>query len=194
MDRHYTPARYTSASTAEHPPFYTALTPGRGSPEPAGAYPTSDASPRRAAHIRLPDEAYGNTGYYNSGSQNTYHQVPAGYISTGYVATSTDVLVSAATQRLQSASFTLPCSMCGSRTPGQCFVVCAVTGEENSNCAHVRALALEREREMASASGRDPDYSTTSNSNTTSYDERHLTAPSEPRRRSGSSREYYARR
>ena len=130
MDRHYTPARYTSASTAEHPPFYTALTPGRGSPEPAGAYPTSDASPRRAAHIRLPDEAYGNTGYYNSGSQNTYHQVPAGYISTGYVATSTDVLVSAATQRLQSASFTLPCSMCGSRTPGQCFVVCTVTGEE----------------------------------------------------------------
>ncbi len=188
MDYHYTPARYTSASTADHPPFYTAPTPERGSPEPAEAYPTPDASPRRAAHKRLPVEAYENTGYYNTSSQSTYHQVPVGHTSAGYGATSTDALVAAAAHRLQSASSTLPCSMCGSRTPGQCFVVCAVTGEENANCAHVR------QREMASAGARDSDYSTTSNSNTTSYDERHRTAPSEPHRRSGSSREYYARR
>lgn len=192
MDSHYTPARYTSVSTAEYPQFYTAPTPERGSPEPEEAYPTPDASPRRAAHKRLPyDGAYGNTGYQNAGyrntsSQNTGYQAPVGYATASHGATSTDALVAAATRRLRSASFTLPCSMCGSREAGQCFVVCAVTGAENANCAHVRALALERER--------DRKYDTTPDSDMTDYSASHLTVPARPRRGSGSSRECYAKR
>ncbi|KJA13572.1 hypothetical protein HYPSUDRAFT_49773 [Hypholoma sublateritium FD-334 SS-4] len=200
MDSHYTSARYSSASTAEYPQFYTAPTPERGSPEPAEAYPTPDASPRSAAHRLLPHEEayenirYQNANYQHTSSQNTGYQAPVGYATAGYDTTSTEALVAAATRRLRSASFTLPCSMCGSRAAGQCYVVCAVTGEENANCAHVRALALERQREVASAGAREREYTTTSDSDTTGYGASHLTVPTVPRRGSGARRECYARR